>query len=152
MPTKSTRTHTHTLRARDGHYVMELVLLKVYMDCVASRSPLMHWSGRSQAHPDSIAFLCWPKHILQYVCWLMDTMRDRGFHIAVEYQHDLLHVHPVIDYSYDAFGSAWNCRAAVYLSHTTDWLEIDVWPSTKLDLNVIVKCGWTHPDNKMALQ
>lgn len=73
----------HTLRAGDGHYVIELVLLKVYMDHVACRSPLMHWSSRSQAHPDSITFLCWPKHILQRVCWLMDTMRDQGFYIAV---------------------------------------------------------------------
>ena len=78
-----THTHTHTLRAEDGHYVIELVLLKVYMDHVACRNPLMHWNSRSQAHPDSITLLCWPKHILLYLCWLMDTMPSQGFHILV---------------------------------------------------------------------
>lgn len=97
---------THTLRAGAGHYVMVLVLLKVYVDHVAGRSPLMHWSSHCQAHPDSITFLCWPKHILQYACRLMETVHYQKSRIsysggAVGYFWYLLHVHPVIGYSYD---------------------------------------------------
>lgn len=62
---------------------MELVLLKVYMDHVVCRSLLMHCSSRSQAHPDCTAFLCWPKHILQYVCWLMEKkLRYQKYEIS----------------------------------------------------------------------